>query len=146
MKYLLTFNESAFEGDDFFYKEISVQEYRQLQLDRDRTDLNKNTMDKIYELLCEKSDDHIDKSMIPDDGSFANVKEKKWHVGFYRFTIIHEDEDDIYIIPLVDDWYLVEFSESEYNRDEVRGGWSKDKHFYICDGWDGLVKFIDENI
>ena len=32
MKYLKTFNESIFEGEDFLYKEINVREYRELEL------------------------------------------------------------------------------------------------------------------
>ena len=131
MKYLKTFNESVFEGEDFLYKEINVREYRELELERDRIVPDEVTMDKIYDLLLERVDDHIDKSLILDD------------TGFYQFTFIHMDEDNLYIIPLEDDWYLIEFQESEY---EVRGGWSKDKHFYVCDGWEGLVKFIEDKI
>jgi hypothetical protein len=134
MKYLKYFKESIFEGEDFLYKEINVREYRELELERDRVVPDEVTMDKIYDLLLERVDDHIDKSLILDD------------TGFYQFTIIHGDEDNLYIIPLEDDWYLVEFQESEWTQDEVRGGWSKDKHFYVCDGWEGLVKFIEDKI
>jgi hypothetical protein len=146
MKYLKLFNESVFDGEDFYYKEISVIEYRKLQLDRERVNLDENIMNKIYDMISIKTDNHIDKSMIIDDGSWVNIAEKKWYVGFYKFTIIHEDEDSLYVVPLVDDWYMVEFSESEWSADEVKGGYSKDRHFYICDGWDGLSKFIDEKI
>jgi hypothetical protein len=140
MKYLKTFNESVFEGEDFLYKEINIREYRELELERDRVVPDEVTMDKIYDLLLERvaallqTDVHIDKSLILDD------------TGFYQFTFIHADEDNLYIIPLEDDWYLVEFQESEWTQDESRGGWSKDKHFYVCDGWEGLVKFIEEKI
>jgi len=127
MKYLKTFNESVFEGEDFLYKEINIREYRELEMERDRIVPDEVTMDKIYDLLLERVDDHIDKSLILDD------------TGFYQFTFIHGDEDNLYIIPLVDDWYLVEFQESELTQVE-------DKHFYVCDGWEGLVKFIEEKI
>jgi hypothetical protein len=134
MKHLKSFNESVFEGEDFLYKEINVREYRELELERDRVVPDEITMDKIYDLLLERVDDPIDKSLILDD------------TGFYQFTIIHGAKPNLYIIPLEDDWYLVEFQESEWTQDEVRGGWSKDKHFYVCDGWEGLVKFIEEKI
>jgi hypothetical protein len=142
MKHLKSFNESVFEGEDFLYKEISVREYRELELERDRVVPDEITMDKIYDLLLERLDESpqapwiwpIDKSLILDD------------TKFYQFTIIHEDEDNLYIIPLEDDWYLVEFQESEWSQDEVRGGYSIDKHFYVCDGWEGLVKFIEDKI
>jgi hypothetical protein len=146
MKYLKLFNESAFEGEDFFYKEIDVIEYRKLQLDRDRSNLDEKIMNKIYDMISIKTDNHIDKSMIIDDGSWVDIEEKKWYVGFYKFTIIHMDEDVLYIIPLEDEWYLVEFKESEWSQDEEKGGYSKDKHFYICDAWDGLTKFIEDKI
>jgi hypothetical protein len=134
MKHLKSFNESVFEGEDFLHKEINVREYRKLELERDRVVPDEVTMDKIYDLLLERVDDHIDKSLILDD------------TGFYQFTIIHMDEDNLYIIPLEDNWYLIEFQESEWTQDEVGGGYSKDKHFYVCDGWEGLVKFIEEKI
>ena len=91
-------------------------------------------MDKIYDKLLTKTDDHVDKSLILDD------------TGFYQFTIVHMDEDNIYITPLEDDWYLVEYQLSEWHSDEMRGGYNKDPHFYVCDGWDGLIKFIDDII
>ena len=131
MKYLKSFNESAFEGEDFLYKEIGVVEYRKLELERDRLLPDEVTMDKIYNLLLEKTDDHIDKFLDDYNG------------GFYQFTFIHMDEDVLYIIPLEDEWYLVEFQESEWNQDEEKGG---DKYFYICDAWDGLTKFIEDKI
>ena len=135
MKYLKTFNESVFEGEDFLYKEINVVEYRKLEFERDRIVPDEITMDKIHELLENKVDDHID-NMFQDDTGF----------GFYQFTIIHEDEDNLYVIPLEDDWYLIEFQEAEWTQDELGGEYSKDKHFYVCDGWEGLVEFIDKEI
>ena len=134
MKHLKSFNESVFEGEDFLYKEINIREYRELEIERDRIVPDEITMDKIYDLLLERVDYHIDKSLILDD------------TGFYQFTIIHMDEDNLYIIPLEDNWYLIEFQESEWTQDEVGGGYSKDKHFYVCDGWEGLVKFIEDKI
>jgi hypothetical protein len=134
MKYLKTFNESVFEGEDFLYKEITVREYRYLELERDRIVPDEVTMDKIYDLLEDKVDDHIDKALILDD------------TGFYQFTIVHMDEDNVYVVPLEDDWFLVEYQISEWTQDEVGGGYSKDKHFYVCDGWEGLVEFIDKEI
>jgi len=134
MKYLKTFNESVFEGEDFLYKEINIREYRELEMERDRIVPDEVTMHKIYDILSAKTDDHIDKSLILDD------------TGFYQFTIIHMDEDNLYIIPLEDDWYLIEFQESEWTQDEAGGEYSKDKRFYVCDGWDGLVKLIDDII
>ena len=135
MKHLKSFNESVFEGEDFLYKEINVREYRKLELERDRVVPDEVTMDKIYDLLLERVDYHIDKSLILDD------------TGFYQFTIIHKKkwEDNLYIIPLEDDWYLIEFQESEWTQDGVRGGYSIE-YFYVCDGWEGLVKFIEEKI
>jgi hypothetical protein len=130
MKYLKTFNESVFEGVDFLYKEINVIEYRELELERDRIVPDEITMDKIYDLLIERVDDHIDKSLILDD------------TGFYMFTIIHTYEDNLYVIPLEDDWYLLEFVETEPYLD----GYSENPLFYVCDGWEGLVKFIEEKI
>ena len=137
MKYLKTFNESVFEGEDFLYKEINIREYRELELERDRIVPDEVTMDKIYELIKKKVDDHIDKSLILDD------------TGFYQFTILHEDEDNIYIAPLEDNWYLVEYQISEWSEDEVgklRVEYSKDTHFYVCDGFEGLAHFIEKEI
>ena len=134
MKHLKYFNESVFEGEDFLYKEINVREYRELELERDRIVPDEITMDKIYDLLLERVDDPIDKSLILDD------------TGFYQFTIVHMDEDNVYVVPLEDDWFLVEYQISEWTQDEVGGGYSKDRHFYVCDGWEGLVKFIEEKI
>ena len=130
MKHLKSFNESVFEGEDFLYKEINIREYRELEMERDRIVPDEVTMDKIYDLLLERVDDPIDKSIILDD------------TGFYQFTIIHSYEDELYIIPLEDDWYLVEFVE----RKPYLDGYSEDIHFYVCDGVEGLVKFIEEKI
>ena len=47
MKYLKTFNESVFEGEDFLYKEIGISDYRQLEWDRERIVPDEETMDKI---------------------------------------------------------------------------------------------------
>ena len=134
MKYLKTFNESVFEGEDFLYKKINIREYRELELERDRIVPDEVTMDKIYDLIKKKVDDHIDKSLILDD------------TGFYQFTILHEDEDNIYIAPLEDNWYLVEYQISEWSEDEVSGEYSKDTHFYVCDGFEGLAHFIEKEL
>jgi hypothetical protein len=134
MKYLKTFNESVFEGEDFLYKEINIREYRELELERDRIVPDEVTMDKICDLIKKKVDDHIDKSLILDD------------TGFYQFTIIHEDEDNIYISPLEDDWYLIEYQISEWSEDEVGDEYSKETHFYVCDGFEGLAHFIEKEI
>ena len=135
LKYLKTFNESVFEGEDFLYKEITAREYRDLEIERDRIVPDEITMDKIYDLLDKKVDDHIDKTLILDD------------TGFYQFTIIHEDEDNLYVIPLEDDWYLVEFEEAKWSQDDSgKGGYYYDRHFYVCDGWEGLVEFIEKEI
>lgn len=136
MKYLKKFNESVFEGEDFLYKEITVTEFRTLQQERSKIVPDEDTMDKIYDLLTDKLDEDIDKSLILDD------------TGFYQFTILHEDEDVIYVEHLEDDWFLVEYQICEFDNDTylTTGSYQKDPHFFICDGWEGLVEFIKKEI
>ena len=132
MKYLLTFNESVFDGD-FLYKEIEAHEFRNLEDDKEGVVPNEDTLDKIYDLFKGKVDDDIDKSLIDANSGFYNFTGNTT----FLLTILHEDgEDNIYITPKEDDWYLVEFVI-----------WGSNIRTYpkifICDQWEGLVNFIE---
>lgn len=131
MKYLMTFNESNVFSGDFLFKEINVHDFRNIENERFGITPDEVTMDKIYSILKSKIDEDIDKYLILDD------------TGFYQFTILHENEDNLYITPKEDDWYLVELVESEWFSDGNKEGIGYDSHFYICDQWEGLVKFLE---
>lgn len=74
MKYLLTFNESVFDGD-FLYKEIEAHEFRNLEDDKEGVVPNEDTLDKIYDLFKGKVDDDIDKSLIDANSGFIILPE-----------------------------------------------------------------------
>ena len=57
---------------------------------------------------------------------------------FYKFDILHDVCDTIFIVSLEDDWYMISFR--EFNGDDYYS------YYYICDGCEGLEKFIDDKI
>ena len=93
MKYLKTFNESIISGDDFYYKEISSDEYFDFDSTHNTIKIEKETRDNISNLI------KTDKEEIGDMISFR-----------------------------------------EFNGDDYYS------YYYICDGWEGLEKFIDDKI
>ena len=122
-------NESVFEGEDFLYKEIDYDEFEEIDLNKTRVVPDEITMDKIYDLVKLKTDYDVDKSLVDDD------------TGFYNFEILCDDGTDIRVISLEDDWYLLCLSE---NIGKILASFIVS--YYICDGWEGLEKFIDDKI
>lgn len=122
-------NESVFEGEDFLYKEIDRDEFGEIDLNKTRVVPDEITMDKIYDLIKLKTDYDVDKSLVDDD------------TGFYNFEILCDDGTDIRVISLEDDWYLLCLSE---NIGKILASFIVS--YYICDGWEGLEKFIDDKI
>jgi uncharacterized protein YfbU (UPF0304 family) len=149
MKYLKTFNESVFEGEDFLYKEMNRDEFKNLEWNRPRIVPDEITMNKIYDIISKKISkfNNIDKSLVTNQGSGNHS-----NLGYYKFTIfikskigfrqdfIHDDKDIVYIHPLEDEWYLVEYSKHDYENDDYLS------HFYVCDGFDGLTELVDKEI
>ena len=137
MKYLKKFNESVFEGEDFLYKEMNRLEFKNLEWDRTRIVPDEITMNKIYDIISKKISkfNNIDKELVTnqDSGNHSNL-------GYYKFTIIHNDKDIVYILPLEDEWYLVEYSKYEDEDGDYLS------HFYVCDGFDGLTELVDKEI
>ena len=137
MKHLKYFNESVFEGEDFLYKEMNISEFKNLEWHRTRIVPDEITMNKIYDIISKKISrfNNIDKSLVTNQGSGNHS-----NLGYYKFTIIHDDKDIVYIHPLEDEWYLVEYSKHDYKNDDYLS------HFYVCDGFDGLTELVDKEI